>query len=188
MRREFLRELIPEVAWIQNFELRDKTETILCDAMEMGGWTEQTIANSPVTLLRDTDITSVEHLRDVAKACHALFPIGKKYCERHGVEFDYDTVICGALLHDVGKYPEVVPDENGMPQYHERAKLMRHPLMGAILAAKYGVPDKVIHAIATHSFEGEKSYQTAESQFIRRVDELVFFTSVQGISPKQENM
>lgn len=188
MRREFLKELIPEVEWIRDPELRKKTEAVLCEAMEMGNWTEQTISNSPVTLLRETDITSVEHLRDVTKACHDLFSIGKKYCERHGVEFDYDTVICGALLHDVGKYPEVVPDENGTPYYHERAKLMRHPLMGAILAAKHGIPDKVIHAIATHSFEGEKSYQTAESQFIRRVDELVFFTSVQGIDVKKQHM
>lgn len=186
MQEHYLKELIPEVEWIHDGDLRAKTIAVLCDAMEMGGWTEKTIANSPVTLLRDTDITSVEHLRDVTKACHELFPIGKKYCERHGVEFDYDTVICAALLHDVGKYPEVVPDENGMPHYHKRAKLMRHPLMGAILAVKHGIPDKVIHAIATHSFEGEKSYHTAESQFIRRVDELIFFTSVQGIEPKKQ--
>lgn len=185
MRREYLKELIPEIELIHDKELKEKTEAALCDAMEMGGWTEQTIVNSPVTLLRNTDITSIEHLRDVTKACHELFPIGKKYCERHGVEFDYDTVICGALLHDVGKYPEVVPDKNGIPHYHERAKLMRHPLMGAILAAKYEIPDKIIHAIATHSFEGEKSYQTAESQFVRRVDELIFFTSVHGIPPKK---
>lgn len=182
--REYLLKLIPEITWIESELLREKTIKIFCEAMSMGGWNAENIDNSPVTLLRDTDITSIEHLRDVTIACKTLFPIAKKYCDRHGVAFDYDTVICAALLHDVGKYPEVIPDENGMPQYSQRAKLMRHPIMGACLASKYEMPDPIIHAIAVHSFEGEKSYHTAESQFIRRVDELIFFTSVYGIPMK----
>ena len=179
-----LEQLIPEISWIGDLELREKTKQALLYAMNNGGWDEKTISNSPVTLLRDTDISSVEHLRDVTVACEALYPIGKKYCERHGADFDHDTVIAAAILHDVGKYTEVIPDEKGRPHYSDSAKLMRHPLGGAIIAAQFGLPDKVVHAIATHSIEGDKSYMTAESQFVRKIDELVFATSVYGISIK----
>lgn len=181
MRIEELKDLIPELEWIQNSELRDKTTRLLCKAMAEGGWNYENIVHSPVTLLRNTDISSVEHLRDVAQACHILYPMAKKYCSRHGVAFDYDSVICGALLHDVGKYVEVFADEEGHPYYSSRAKLMRHPLAGAILAAKEGFPDKIVHIIATHSFEGNHSYHTAESQFVRKIDDLVFQTSIYGI-------
>ena len=181
MKLKELRELIPELGWIQSQELRDKTERLICDTLTKNGWNSDNISRSPVTLLRGTDITSVEYLRDVVQACHRLYPMAKKYCDRHGVAFDYDSVICGALLHDIGKYVEVIPDQNGEPHYSPRAKLIRHPLGGAILAAEYGFPDKIVHIIATHSFEGEHSFQTAESQFVKKIDDLVFQTSVYGI-------
>ncbi len=182
--RDFLEQLIPEMAWIEDQNLREKTEQVLLYAMTQGGWDANNIRNSPVTLLRDTDISSIEHLRDVTQACEALYPIEQKYCARHGVEFDHDIIIAAALLHDVGKYTEVVPDENGSPQYSVSAKLIRHPLAGAILASKFGLPDKVVHAIATHSMEGDRSYMTQESQFIRKIDDLVFAISIFGIPMK----
>lgn len=184
MQRNDLEKEIPEINWIHDPNLRENTATLLCKAMNMGNWDAENINSSPVTLLRETDITSIEHLRDVCIVCHQLYPMVKKYCERHGVEFDYDVVICGALLHDVGKYPEVVAGENGCPRYSAQAKLMRHPLMGAILAAEEGLPEKIVHIIATHSFEGERSFHTAESQFVRSVDDLVFRMSVFGIPSK----
>ena len=49
------------------------------------------------------------------------------------------------------------------------------------MAAKAGLPDKIIHLIATHSFEGERSYQTAESAFVRAIDDFVFKCTVYGL-------
>lgn len=182
MRLEEVQKLIPELDWIQCPELKRKTAQLLCKAMTGGEWNFENINRSPVTLLRSTDISSIEHLRDVVQACHMLYPMAKKYCSRHHVAFDYDSVICGALLHDVGKYVEVSADKDGNPHYSPQAKLMRHPLAGAIMAAEQGFPNKIVHIIATHSFEGEQSYQTAESQFVRKIDDLVFQTSVYGIA------
>lgn len=82
-----------------------------------------------------------------------------------------------ALLHDLGKFTGFVR-RNGVIMHGEDANLLRHPLSGAILAAKAGLPDKIIHLIATHSFEGERSYQTAESAFVRAIDDFVFKCTV----------
>ena len=57
----------------------------------------------------------------------------------------------------------------------------RSPLSGAIIASQAGLPDSIVHLIATHSFEGERSYQTLESDFVRTVDIFVFNCSVKGL-------
>lgn len=186
MHKKDIEKLIPEINWINDKSLRDKTYDIFADAMEKGNWNIDNINNSPATLLRKTDISSIEHLRDVCKTCSLVFPIIKKYADRHGVEFDYDTVICGALLHDVGKYFEVEADKNGNARYSPQAKMLKHPLMGAILAGKYEMPDKIIQIIAFHSSEGEKINHTLESKFVREIDTLVFYNSVYGIFPKND--
>lgn len=59
-------------------------------------------------------------------------------------------------------------------QYSDNYNLMRHPLSGAIMDTMADLPDKIIHLIATHSFEGDQSYQTHESMFLRKIDKLVF--------------
>ena len=58
---------------------------------------------------------------------------------------------------------------------------MRHPLSGAVIAGKAGLSDEIIHLIATHSFEGDRSYQTVESDFVRTIDMFVFASSVKGL-------
>ena len=45
--------------------------------------------------------------------------------------------------------------------------LLLGALAGAIIAAKHGLPKELIHLVATHSFEGEKSYKTVEHFIVK---------------------
>ena len=67
--------------------------------------------------------------------------------------------------------------------YADNAATTR-PFPEAILAAKAGLPDRIVHLIATHSFEGDRSFQTAESVFVRTIDMFVFNCSVRGLKKK----
>ena len=49
------------------------------------------------------------------------------------------------------------------------------------------LPDELVHLIAVHSFEGDKSYQTAESEFVRSIDIFVFNCSVKGLKKIHKN-
>lgn len=184
MDQRYMEELFPAFLQIENEDLRARAEQAMLMAMEQGGWNEENIFQAPVTLSwKDCDVTWVEHVRDVTEMCVTEFDLMKKFYLRHGVSFDRDLVVAGALLHDIGKLTEFVPGDGGAV-HGPNWQLMRHPLSGAIIAAKAGLPEAVIHLIATHSFEGEKSYQTLESDFVRTVDIFVFNCSVKGLEKR----
>ena len=130
---------------------------------------------------KNCDVSWIEHVRDVTDMCMMEFDQMKKYYARHGIPADRDLIVAGALLHDIGKLTEFVPDGNGGAVHGDNFHLMRHPLSGALIAAKAQLPDTVIHLIATHSFEGDKSYHTLESDFVRTIDLFVFNCSVKGL-------
>ena len=85
-----------------------------------------------------------------------------------------DLVIAGALLHDLGKPMEFMMNEDGSFGYAPGAKIMRHPLSGAILADRHGLGDEIVHIIATHSFEGNASYKTLAAQIVCAADNIAF--------------
>ena len=58
----------------------------------------------------------------------------------------------------------------------------QHPISGAILVASEGLPEEIVHIVALHSFEGEKSYKTQEATFVREIDEFVFRGTVSGLT------
>nr|WP_275950458.1 HD domain-containing protein [Clostridium sp. MCC353] len=152
--------------------------------MARGGWTGENIHQCPVTLnWENCSVSWVEHVRDVTEMCIREFVALEKYYQRNQVDFSRDRVIAGALLHDIGKLTEFLM-EDGKVCYSPEAQLMRHPLSGAVLAAQAGLPNHLVHLIATHSFEGDQSCQTPESEFVRTIDLFVFRCSVKGLKKK----
>lgn len=179
-----LEALFPDFLKIKDETLRKQAMLAMKMAMDRGGWTEETIHECPVTLnWYSCDVSWVEHVTDVVHMCLLGYDALKKYYSRHGVEFEYDMVLAGALLHDIGKLTEFVK-KDGEVIHGENYELMRHPLSGAVIAAQAGLPDKIIHLIAAHSFEGDHSYQTPESEFVRTMDMFVFLASVKGLKKK----
>jgi len=185
MDTKFLENMFPAFLEIQDTVLRERSEKAMAMAMEQGGWNEENIQQAPVSLSwKGCDVTWIEHVADVTQMCILEFDLMKRYYIRHNVPFDRDTVVAGALLHDIGKLTEFVPGENGTAVHSANFQLMRHPLSGAIIASQAGLPDNLVHLIATHSFEGERSFQTLESDFVRTVDIFVFNCSVKGLEKR----
>lgn len=184
MTRDALRVLFPAFDEIGDAQLKEKSLEAMLLAFEKGGWTEDTIALCPVTLnWENCQVSWIEHVNDVVNTCITQYEATAKYYARNGVSFERDIVVAGALLHDIGKLTEF-RYKDGKLGHGEGFELMRHPLSGALLASKAGLPDKIVHLIATHSFEGNASYQTAESKFVRTLDMFVFTCSVEGLKKK----
>ena len=181
MTPEYFLDLFPEFSEIQDDTLRNLSARAMADAANDGGWTEETIRYCPLTLrIEDCDVSWIEHTADLTDMCIREFDAMKKYYLRHNVPFDRDTVIAGALLHDIGKLFES-EYADGKVRHRPGSELMRHPLSGALTASKAGLPDTIVHLIAVHSFEGDRSFQTAESSFVRTLDKFVFRSSMAGV-------
>lgn len=179
MNGEAISTLFPRISEISDPELREKTAACLQAAIEKGGWTRDPRA-CPISLKRaSAKIDLVEHINSVVDCCMAGYDVLKVFPERNHVRFERDLILCGALLHDVGKFLEYMRTESGYA-VSETGKLMRHALSGAVLAVEYGLPQDIVQMIATHSFEGDKVPHTAESEFLRAMDLLAFNTAVHG--------
>ena len=170
-----IREMYPELDWIQDVELKTKCTEALEEAYMNGGWTVKTKDLLPVSITKVLipELNRyVDHIRVVTRIAVSIYDelermYGMNGCSR-------DTVVAGALLHDLGKPLEFSLDEHGNTGYAFDAKIMRHPLSGAILAAHHGIGNEIIHIIATHSFEGEASYKTLEAQIVCAADNIAF--------------
>lgn len=172
-REDFL-ELLPELSLIGDGKLREQCISALAAAAGAGGWHKGNVSMLPVSLTRVQQRhlnNQFDHLRAVTKiALSMVDSLTERYAD---TAIDRDVVIAGALLHDVGKFMEFVP-RNGGVEYAANAKLMRHPLSGAIVAAGAGLPDSIVHIIAVHSFEGRDSHETRESAIVKMADDIAF--------------
>ena len=181
MTREELVTIFPAFDEIADKDLRSRSLDAMLLAVEKGGWSKETLPLCPVTLnWKNCKVSWIEHVSDVVATCLAAYEKTAKYYRQNGVAFDRDIIAAGALLHDIGKLTEFTV-KDGIACHSDNYQLLRHPLSGAILAAQAGLPDKIVHLIATHSFEGDASYQTPESRFVRSLDIFVFKCSVEGL-------
>ena len=167
--REKLRELFPEVEEIQDEALREKVLDVWEDALRMGGWEPEDLMRIPFTLLADdVQIMYLEHVRTVCRMCIAMERVLKEaYGDR--VKIDHDTLVAGALLADVGKCLEYVR-KDGQIVKGRAGEFLRHPFSGVGLCFKHGIPDAVMHVVATHSKEGDHVKRFAESIIFHHAD------------------
>lgn len=180
MTRERIVLLFPRISEIRNEQMRENTISAIQYAAELGGWNDDTVMNCPMTMKwRGSDVTLVEHVNTTATLCMASYETMQYLADRHHAEFDHDIILCGALLHDIGKFTECICVD-GVPTRGD-SRIMRHPLHGAIIASRFGLPDKVVHLIAVHSYEGDQSYMTPEADLVKRCDLLAFHAALYGV-------
>ena len=179
MTKESILELIPEINFINDEELREKSIACWKDAIEMGGWEEKGIRNCPVgagLVSDDCPERSIDHCRHVAQVCQAVWENAHEWIEKLG-KLDHDVLLCSAVLHDVGKFLEY-DYVDGRGCHSENGKMFRHVISGAYLAKKNGLPDEIVSNILSHSDaqspEGGKLHVTPELQFMKQVDFLCY--------------
>jgi putative nucleotidyltransferase with HDIG domain len=168
-------ELWPELNWIQDEELRQKTAKTWELALEKSVLSGDDLLRIPFTLIcgPGLKVSFMDHKRAVV---HIAFEAGKKVQEFFGEELpvNMDVLISGAILADVGKLLEYVLNENGNAVQGSYGKYLRHPFSGVSLAETCGVPPEVCHIIATHAGEGDMVKRTTEAYLVHHADFMTF--------------
>ncbi len=174
MKKEVL-ELWPELDWITDEGLREKTAKTWEIALERSVLTAADLNKIPFTLLcgPNLKVTFMDHKRSVV---HIARDAGNKMNDMYHGELpvNMDVLISGAILADVGKLLEYVLDANGKAIQGTYGKYLRHPFSGVSLAEECGVPAEVCHIIATHAGEGNLVKRTTEAYVVHHADFMTF--------------
>ncbi len=166
--------LWPEIEWIQDENLREKTARTWEMALDESELDADDLQRIPFTLLvPDLKVSFMAHKRCVV---HVARDAAMKMNEFFGDDLhcDMDTVIAGAILADVGKLLEYSRNDDGSTSKSDCGKYLRHPFSGVALARQCGVPDRVCHIIAAHAGEGNMVTRTPEAYVVHHADFMTF--------------
>jgi putative nucleotidyltransferase with HDIG domain len=168
-------ELWPELEWIEEAGLREKTARVWELALEKSELSPADLHRIPFTLLcgPDLKVTFMEHKRSVVHICHAAgLTINEMY---HGeLPVNMDALIAGAILADVGKLLEYTLDGEGCAIQGSYGRYLRHPFSGVSLSEQCGLPPEVCHIIAAHADEGNLVKRTTEATIVHHADFMTF--------------
>ena len=172
---EDVNSLWPELDFIKDDELREKTAKTWQLALERSVLSASDLLNIPFTLLYGSDlkVSFMDHKRAVV---HISMESGKKIIEffKDELPVNMDVLISGAILCDVGKLLEYVIDDKGNTVQGQYGKYLRHPFSGVSLAEECGVPAEVCHIIAAHAGEGDMVKRTTEAYIVHHSDFMTF--------------
>jgi putative nucleotidyltransferase with HDIG domain len=170
---EAVRKLWPELQWIADSALRQKTENTWVRAFELSPLKPEDLNRIPFTLLvPNCPTTFMEHKRCVVHIARKSAESMQEFMG-NALKIDMDVVIAGAILADVGKLLEY-ENKDGKTVQSERGELLRHPFTGVSLAMECGVPDEVCHVIAAHAAEGDLVKRTTEAFIVHHADFMAF--------------
>lgn len=161
---------------IKNDDLRTKTVAAWVEAARLGGWRMiEELKAMPFTLLAETrGLSIIEHTIAVTEGACGLARAQLDAYNTMPYEIDMDRLIAGGLLHDVGKLVEAERDGKGGFRKSRAGQYARHPVSGAIIAAKVGLGEDVVNTIACHAREGEGAPKVVETVLIHQADFATF--------------
>lgn len=167
--REAVKRLWPELEWIEDEGLREKTRKTWEMAFENSPLTPEDLEEIPFTLLiPGCKATFMQHKRCVVHIARRSAEAMTEHLG-HELPINLDVVIAGAILADVGKLLEY-EKVDGKSVQSGRGKALRHPFTGVYLAMACGVPDEVSHIVATHAGEGSMVVRSTEAWIVHHAD------------------
>lgn len=171
--REKVLEIWPEINWIKNEDLREKTIKCWTYALKKSVLSPDDLQVIPFSLLiKDCTISFMNHKRT---AVQLSVDIAKRMKENFGdeINIDLDFLISGAILIDVGKLLEY-DKQNGQLTASKAGKLLRHPFSGVSIADRFDLPPEVQHIIAYHAKEGDLAKRSVEAIIVHHADFVSF--------------
>jgi putative nucleotidyltransferase with HDIG domain len=175
--RERIKELLPEIEWIEDKELRERVLTSYEDALNTGGWTPDDMEKIPFTLLiPDCPASYLTHVRGVTRMAYlAMNEFNSLYSKADGkFRIDNDLLVAGALLHDVGKLVEYEKTPDGRTVKSQMGRDLRHPFSGTVIALRNGCSSAIGHIIANHAHEGDGTLRSPEAVLVNKADFMNF--------------
>ncbi|MBP2629293.1 MAG: metal dependent phosphohydrolase [Firmicutes bacterium] len=184
--REKLIEFLPEIKWIFDKKLQDAVIATYQETLQIAGLEVEDMKKVAFVWdnISNATFSYLDHVRVVTKMCKPILAeYNVSYAEKIGYSLDklkysldHDTLIAGVILHDVGKLLEYELTPDGRTVESSLGKYLRHPISGAAVAFKNGVPANIIHIIATHSREGNGGYRSPEAIAVIKIDNMNFET------------
>ena len=172
---EQVKKLWPELEWIKDNSLREKTAKTWETALERSVLKADDLEKIPFTLLcgPDLKVSFMAHKRCVVHIARAS---GEKMNEFFTTDLpvNMDVLISGAILADVGKLLEYELDKDGKAVQGKYGQYLRHPFSGVSLAEECGIPPEVCHIIAAHAHEGDLVKRTTEAYIVHHADFMTF--------------
>ncbi len=172
---ERVKKLWPELDWIKDPSLREKTANTWELALKRSVLKPGDLEKIPFTLLcgPDLKVSFMAHKRCVV---HIAKESGEKMNRFFGKDLPVimDVLISGAILADVGKLLEYELDKDGKVVQGKYGQYLRHPFSGVSLAEECGVPTEVCHIIAAHAAEGYLIKRTTEAYIVHHADFMAF--------------
>ena len=172
---EQVKQLWPELEWITDLTLRDKTARTWQLALDRSVLQAEDLERIPFTLLcgPELKVSFMSHKRCVV---HIARESGEKMNEffKSDLPVNMDVLISGAILADVGKLLEYELDANGKAVQGKYGQYLRHPFTGVSLAEECGLPPEVCHIIAAHAHEGDLVKRTTEAYIVHHADFMTF--------------
>jgi hypothetical protein len=170
---EEAKKLWPELEWIKDEDLREKTTKTWALALEKSVLTAEDLNTIPFTLLvPGLKVTFMAHKRAVV---HIAKDCGEQMNKffKDDLPVNMDVLISGAILADVGKLTEYELVD-GKAVQGSYGKYLRHPFSGVSLAESCGVPAEVCHIIAGHAKEGDLVKRSTEAYVVHHADFMTF--------------
>jgi putative nucleotidyltransferase with HDIG domain len=168
-------KLWPELEWITDKSLREKTAKTWVIALAKSVLKADDLDRIPFTLLcgPDLNVSFMAHKRCVV---HIAKECGEKMNKFFGNDLpvNMDVLISGAILADVGKLLEYELDKDGRAVQGKYGQYLRHPFSGVSLAEECGLPPEVCHIIAAHAHEGDLVKRTTEAYIVHHADFMTF--------------
>ncbi len=172
---DIVKKLWPELEWIKDESLREKTARTWETALQKSVLNAEDLDHIPFTLLcgPDMKVTFMEHKRCVV---HIARESGEKMNSFFGdnLRVNMDVLISGAILADVGKLLEYELDAYGKAVQGRYGQYLRHPFSGVSLAEECDVPAEVCHIIAAHAHEGDLVKRSTEAYIVHHADFMTF--------------
>ncbi|MBK7710451.1 MAG: HDIG domain-containing protein [Bacteroidales bacterium] len=172
---ERVKKLWPELEWIMDPVLKEKTADTWELALERSVLKADDLDRIPFTLLcgPDLKVSFMAHKRCVV---HVAREAGVKMNEFFASDLpvNMDVLISGAILADVGKLLEYELDTYGNAVQGKYGQYLRHPFSGVSIAEECGLPPEVCHIIAAHAHEGDLVKRTTEAYIVHHADFMTF--------------
>nr|WP_320118801.1 HDIG domain-containing metalloprotein [uncultured Marinifilum sp.] len=173
--RETVKQLWPELDWIKDEKLREKTTKVWELALKKSVLSASDLKIIPFTLLCGSGlkVSFMDHKKCVVHiARESGLKMNAFFYDQLPVNMD--VLISGAILCDVGKLLEYVLDDNGKAIQGTYGKYLRHPFSGVALAEQCELPPEVCHIIASHAGEGDMIKRSTEAYIVHHVDFMTF--------------
>lgn len=172
-------EWMPEINLIHSADLQRKCIACWKQVLEMGGWEEKGVRNCSLgvgLVAEDCPEKSIDHCRRVVRVCETVWNEIGGWANEIG-KLDHDTLIAGAVLHDIGKFLEY-DYQDGKGCHAKNGHFFRHVIGGAYVAKLNDLPDEIVYIVLAHSDaqspEGNKAFQTPELMMLKKLDHMCY--------------